>query len=125
MTAGCGTAASHAGGPTVIVVRGDVTGQTVSAKAGDRIELILSSSYWRVTGNSAPAVLRQDGPPVPLPRPSSCPDIPGLGCTPLRADFTALTDGKTVITAKRSACGEALQCTPDQGRFTVNVVIRN
>jgi len=125
MTAGCGTAASHAGGPTVIVVRGDATGHTVTARAGDRIELILSSSYWQVTGNSAPTVLRQDGPPVPLPRPSSCPDIPGLGCTPVRADYTALTDGKTVITAKRSACGEALRCSPDQARFTVNVVIRN
>lgn len=125
MTAGCGTAASRAGGPTVIVVHGDATGQTVSARAGDRIELILSSSYWQVTGNSAPTVLRQDGPPVPLPRPSSCPAIPGLGCTPVRADFTARTDGKAVITAERSACGEALRCKPDQTRFTVNVVIRN
>jgi hypothetical protein len=123
--AGCGTAASSAGGPTVIVVRDDANGKTVSAKAGDRIELILSSSYWQVTGDSAPTVLRQDGPPVPLPKPSSCPDIPGLGCTPVRADFTALANGKAVITAKRSACGEALQCKPDQTRFTVNVVIRN
>jgi len=125
MTAGCGTGASHASGPTVIVVRGHATGQTVSAKAGDRIELILSSSYWQVTGSSAPAVLRQDGPPVPLPRPSSCPDIPGLGCTPVRADFAARTNGKAVITATRSACGEALRCKPDQTRFTVIVVVRN
>jgi hypothetical protein len=130
MTAGCGTTASRAsgpgaGGPTVIVVHSDATGQTVSAKAGDRIELILSSSYWHVTGNSAPTVLRQDGPPVPLPRPRSCPDIPGIGCTPVRADFTALTNGKTVITAERSACGEALRCKPGQTRFSVNVVIRN
>jgi hypothetical protein len=107
------------------MVRGDATGRTVSARAGDRIELIFSSSYWHVTGNSAPTVLRQDGPPVPLPRPSSCPDIPGLGCTPVRAGFTALTDGKAVITAKRSACGEALRCKPDQTRFTVNVVIEH
>jgi len=125
MAAGCGTAASHAGGPTVIVVRNDANGKTVSARAGDRIKLILSSNYWHVTGSSAPRVLRQDGPPVLLSRPSSCPDIPGLGCTPVRADFTALTDGKAVITARRSACGEALRCKPGQTRFTVNVVIRN
>jgi hypothetical protein len=129
-SAGCGTAASRANGPatgrpTVVVVRNDANGKAVSARAGDRIELILSSSYWHVTGSSASRVLRQDGPPVLLSRPSHCPDIPGLGCTPVRADFTALTAGKAVITASRSACGEALRCKPDQTRFTVNVVVRN
>ena len=89
---GCGTAASRtsgpvADGPMVIVVRDNANGKAVSARAGDRIELILSSSYWHVTGSSAPSVLRQDGPPVPLSRPDSCPDIPGLGCVPVRADF--------------------------------------
>ena len=128
--AGCGTAASRAsgpvaGGPTVIVVRDDANGKAVSARAGDRIELTLSSSYWHLTANSAPRVLQQDGPPVLLPRPSSCPDIPGLGCIPVRADFTALADGKAVITASRSACGEALRCKPDQTRFTVDIVVRN
>ena len=127
---GCGTATSRttgpvAGGPTVIVVRDEANGKAVSAKAGNRIELILSSSYWHVTGSSAPGVLRQDGPPVLLSRPSSCPDIPGLGCIPVRAEFNALTDGKAVITATRSSCGEALRCNPDQTRFTVTVVVRN
>jgi hypothetical protein len=129
-TAGCGTAAPRssgpvAGGPKVIVVRNNANGTTVPASAGDRIELILSSSYWHVTGSSASSVLRQNGPPVLLPRPRSCPDIPGLGCTPVRADFTALTDGKAVITANRSTCGEALRCKPDQTRFTVIVDVRN
>jgi hypothetical protein len=127
---GCGTATSRtsgpvAGGSMVIVVRDDANGKAVSAKAGDRIELILSSSYWHVTGSSVPSVLRQDGSSVLLSRPSSCPDVPGLGCIPVRADFTALTDGKAAITASRSACGEALRCMPDQTRFTVIVVVRN
>ena len=125
MSVGCGTSASHASGPMVIVVRDDANGKAVSARAGDRIELILSSSYWHMTGSPAPSVLRQDGPPVLLSRPSSCPDIPGLGCIPVRADFTALADGKAVITASRSACGEARRCMPDQTRFTVMVVVRN
>lgn len=128
--AGCGTAASHAsgpvaGGPTVIVVRDNANGKAVSTSAGDRIELILSSSYWHVTGSSAPTVLRQDGSPVLLSRPKSCPDLPGLGCVPVRADFTALTDGKAEITAERSSCGEALRCKPDQARFTVTIEVRN
>jgi hypothetical protein len=129
-SAGCGTAASRAsspaaGGPRVIEVRDDANGKAVSARAGDRIELILSSSYWHVTGSSAPSVLRQDGPPVLLSRPSNCPDLPGLGCTPVRAEFTALANGKAAITARRPACGEALRCKPDQTRFTVIVVVRN
>jgi len=129
-SAGCGTAASRASspvasGPTVIVVRDGANGKAVSASAGERIELILSSSYWHVTGSSAPGVLRQDGSPVLLSRPSSCPDLPGRGCIPVRADFTALTDGQAVITASRSTCGEALRCTPGQTRFTVTVVVRN
>jgi hypothetical protein len=109
----------------VIVVRDAANGKAVSARAGDRIELILSSSYWQVTGSSAPGVLRQDGPPVLLSRPSSCPAIPGLGCTPVRTDFTARTDGKAVIRAGRSSCGEALRCGPGQTRFTVIVVVRD
>ncbi|MBV9450046.1 MAG: hypothetical protein JO345_29580 [Streptosporangiaceae bacterium] len=129
-SAGCGTTASRAGGPvaggpTVIVVHDAANGKAVSARAGDRIELILSSSYWHVTGSSAPSVLRQNGPPVLLSRPSSCPDLPGLGCVPVRADFTALTDGRAEIMASRSACGEALRCRLDQTRFTVIVVVRN
>ena len=129
-SAGCGTAPSRtsgpvAGGPTAIVVRDDANGKAVSAKAGDRIELILSSSYWHVTGSSAPSVLRQDGSPVLLSRPSSCPDLPGLGCIPVRTDFTALTNGQAIITASRSACGEARPCMPDQTQFTVIVVVRN
>lgn len=129
-SAGCGTSAYSAngpvaGGPTVIVVRDNASGKAVSAKAGNRIELILSSSYWHVAGSSAPSVLRQDGSPVLLSRPSSCPDIPGLGCTPVQADFTALADGTAVITATRFACGEALQCRQDQTRFTVTIVVQN
>jgi hypothetical protein len=129
-SAGCGTAASSASGPTargpaVIVVRDDANGKAVSATAGDRVELILSSSYWRVTGSSAPGVLRQDGATVLLSGPSSCPDLPGLGCIPVRTDFTALTNGKAVITAGRSTCGEALRCKPDQTRFTVVVDVRS
>jgi hypothetical protein len=129
-SAGCGTATSRtggpvAGGPAVIVVRDNANGKAVSAKAGDRIELILSSSYWHVAGSSTPSVLRQDRPTVLLSRPSGCPDIPGLGCIPVRSDFTALTDGKAVIKASRSTCGEARLCQPDQTRFTVIVDVRS
>jgi hypothetical protein len=123
--AGCAVAVSAAGGSTAIVVRDDANGKMVQARPGDRIELILSSSYWDVAGSSSPRVLRQDGPATLMARPSSCPTIPGLGCTPVEITFTALADGKAVITASRSSCGEALRCAPDQTRFTVTVIVRN
>lgn len=128
-SAGCGTAASTgngtvAHGPAVIVVRDTANGKAVSASAGDRIELILSSSYWHVTGSSAPSVLRQDGQSVQLSRPSNCPNLPGLGCVPTRTDFTALSNGKAVITAGRTSCGEALRCKPGQTQFTVVIDVR-
>jgi hypothetical protein len=125
--AGCGTARSTANGlvagPRVIVLHNPASGKVVSARPGDRIELILSSSYWHVTGSSKTSVLRQDGRSVLLSKPKSCPDIPGLGCVPVRADFTAVSKGKATIAATRSVCGEALRCKPDQMRFTVTVVV--
>jgi hypothetical protein len=128
--AGCGTAPATPpppptqGGPPVVVIRDNANGTMVPVAAGDRVELILSSSYWDVAGSSAPRVLRQDGPAVPMPRPSSCSSaIPGLGCVPIQLKFTALANGKAVITASRTSCGEALRCRPDQTRFTVTVVV--
>jgi len=125
VAAGCGTAAP-AGNPVppkVIVVHDNANGRTVSMRAGDSLELILSSSYWKVAGSSASRVLAQEGPTVLMPRPSSCPSIPGLGCTPLRTDFKALSSGKAVITASRLTCGEALACQAPARLFTLTVVV--
>ena len=127
VVAGCGIAtAKHkvvGGGPTVIVVRDEANGKTVKARVGDRIELILSSTYWNLHGSSAPRVLRQNGPAVVLARPPDCPDLPGLGCTPEQVNFTALADGTAIIRASRISCGEALRCAPSKTRFAVTLVI--
>lgn len=142
LLAGCGTAVSAAGSPgprargtaasvnpngpsgAATIARDDANGKTVHVGVGDRLDLILSSDYWSVRGSSAPAVLRQDGPTSRLPRPSTCPAIPGLGCTPEQTSFTALAPGIAVITASRASCGEALRCVGDQGRFRVIVVVQ-
>jgi hypothetical protein len=109
--------------PKTIVVRDNANGRTIPVQAGDTVELILSSSYWKVAGSSASRVLRQDGATVLLPRPSTCPDIPGLGCTPERTDFLALTGGKAVIQARRTICGEALRCAGRATSFAVTIVV--
>jgi len=125
VTAGCGTAgpAANPVPPKVIVVHDNANGTTVSMRAGDSLELILSSSYWKVAGSSASHVLKQVGDTVQLPRPSTCPSIPGLGCNPLQTDFKALASGKAIITASRQTCGEALACTGPKRLFTLTVVV--
>jgi hypothetical protein len=133
--AGCGSAMPSAGGPatqpggtatpSVVTVSSDhANGRTFHVKVGERLNLILSSTYWQLRGNSAPAVLRQEGSATPLPRPSTCPKIPGLGCTPVRTSFLAVAPGTAVITASRTTCGEALGCAPDQRHFRVTIVVR-
>jgi hypothetical protein len=123
--AGCGTAARSDGpGHTVLVVRDHANGTTVSVGVGDSLKLILASSYWTVAGSSMPHVLRQDGPAMLLARPKSCPDVAGLGCTPVRIVFTALTRGRAVIRASRTTCGEALRCVGKNAtRFILTVVV--
>jgi len=121
--AGSGSPAIFSGSPAV-VVRDQSNGHTVSVKVGDRLELVLASDYWTVRGSSLPRVLRQDGPTSDLPTPPGCGHIPGLGCVPIRTDFSALAAGTAVITASRTSCGEAMGCAPGQRHFTVTVVVR-
>lgn len=118
-----GTATPPPDLPAVVVSDG-AGAHAVTVIAGQRLEVILGSSYWNVAGSSRPGVLRQDGEPALTARPASCPALPGLGCTPLRADFTALGPGTAVITAGRSSCGEALACAPGQRHFTLTVTVR-
>lgn len=87
---------------------------------GARVELLLHSDYWMVHGSSQPAVLRQDGPTVALPGPTC---VPGGGCKPVMALFTALQAGRAVITASRTSCGEAMACGAGQGSFEVTVTV--
>jgi hypothetical protein len=104
--AGCGVAPPAPparGGTPVIVIRDNASGTMVPVPAGDRVEVILSSRYWDVAGSSAPRVLRQEGPATLMPRP----------------------DGRAVIKASRTSCGEALRCVPGKTRFTVTVAVRD
>ena len=122
VTAACGT--SHdPGSRGMIVVRDHANGKTVHVRVGQRVELILSSDYWRLHGSSSQAVLTQDGKVRFLPRPKDCPNIPGLGCIPFETTFKALSTGTAVITASRRTCGEALKCQPSQEHFKLTVIV--
>lgn len=108
--------------PAVFVEHDRSNGKTIRIGVGDRVALILGSTYWNIGGSSAPAVLRQEGPAKLVRSPSSC--LPGVGCGSMRAFFTALSPGTAVITAHRNSCGEALRCIGSRGRFRLTVVVR-
>jgi hypothetical protein len=128
--AGCsaGGPAVHgqpSGGPSPVVVRDGAGRHTATVTVGQRLEVILDSTYWTVAGSSQPGVLHQDGATVAMARPSSCPTFPaGTGCVPVRTDFSALKPGNAVITATRLGCGEARECAPGQRNFTLTVTVR-
>jgi len=122
LAVGCASTATGTSTP-VLVARDSANGKTVRVSVGERLELILASTYWQVNPSSAPAVLRQDGGTILLPRPSDCPTTPGLGCVPEQMTYVALKSGTAVITASRTTCGEALRCGPDQSHFRLTVIV--
>lgn len=126
LAAGCASSTSPSGGHSAgtVVVQDDANGKTVNATVGQTVELTLGSNYWTVSGSSAPSVLRQEGAATTLPRPTNCPNVPGMGCVPIRASFTALAPGMASVTASRMTCGEARPCAPNQQHFTVTVVVK-
>ena len=125
LLAGCGAVHPLPGGPQpprLITERDHSNGKTIHIGVGDKLALILGSSYWNFAGSSAPSVLRQEGNSTLVPTSRRCP--PGVGCQPKRAVFKALAKGTAVITAHRLSCGEALRCTGSQGHFKLTVVVR-
>lgn len=127
LTAGCsllvGTGMNRAADVNTLMLYDNANGKTVHVHVGNRVDLQLASSYWTVNGSSDSAVLRQDGDTTALPRPTDCPAIPGLGCVPVRTDFSAVKPGTAVISADRLSCGEAMRCGPNQEHFAVTVVV--
>jgi hypothetical protein len=125
LAAGCGVAHQPAGGPPpaprLVTEHDRADGTTIHVNVGDKVALVLGSTYWQFAGSSKPAVLRQEGPVVVLKATHKC--LPGVGCAPKRAVFKALARGKAVITAHRVTCGEALACTGSRGHFKLTVVV--
>ena len=96
-------------------------GGKVSLRRGQKLRLVLHSTYWELGAVSAPAVLRRVSAPVVNPK-SGC--VPGQGCGTVTVTYIAKTVGSAVVTAARTSCGEAMGCTGDAGRFTLTVVVR-
>ena len=108
-----------AGGPEVTETD---NGHTVRVHAGAELKLILHNTYWQIVGSSDPLVL------APLGEPTysgagliSC--IPGSGCGTVTQVFRAVGLGQATLTAKRTSCGEAIQCVGTTGSYQVTIVV--
>jgi hypothetical protein len=113
------TAASGTASPARILVTDAQNGATLTAHLGDRVEVRLGSTYWKLDPNPAPSVLKPEGPPVVSPQPAGC--VPGSGCGIVTAAFVAVGAGSATLTASRTSCGEAMGCTAAEASFRVTV----
>lgn len=108
-------------GQRTLVVDERDNGRAVSLRAGQRLEVVLGSTYWQVDGSSDPNVLRQTAQPTVSPQLRGC--VPGEGCGTVTADFDAVAPGRADVNAKRTSCGEAMSCTGNLGLYHVTVVV--
>jgi hypothetical protein len=105
----------------VVHVSEKLDGGKVTLRRGQRLRLVLHSTYWELKGVSVPAVLRLVGEPVVNPKPGC---VPGQGCGMVTATYIAKALGSSVVTAERTSCGEAMGCTAAAGKFTLTVAVR-
>jgi hypothetical protein len=98
-------------------------GHRITVHVGDRVSVILHSTYWDFAGSSNAAVMAPDGSPKVSPNPSGC--VPGQGCGTVTAVFVAIAPGTAQITASRVSCGEALRCTGSAGTYRLAVTVQS
>ncbi|MER7674545.1 hypothetical protein ABTY61_39630 [Kitasatospora sp. NPDC096128] len=128
--AGCGsthtTAAASAPTATALTTPAAVTADekadrtTVKVAVGATVSVELHATYWSAATSSAPDVLSPAGAPTTVPSPSC---RPGGGCGTVTTSFTARTAGTAHLTASRTVCGEALNCSPDQRIYDVTIEV--
>jgi len=122
-SAACANGASRPASPlsSAPVVRAGErqNNKTVTLRKGQRLQVVLHSTYWQFHGSTDRAVLMPSGRPRARPRLSGC--VPGGGCGTVTAVYLAATAGTADVTASRTTCGEALGCTPAASRYTLHV----
>src|SRR5665213_1223622 len=106
------TTSTQPGSAKDVILTDKDKGTTASVHVGDRVTVVLGSTYWTF-GTGTGSVLRSDGPTDVAPQTSGC--VPGQGCGTATASFTAVAAGTTTIVATRTSCGEAARCTGANG----------
>jgi hypothetical protein len=118
----------HRGGgghPAVTVSEAD-NGHAVTLHRGQRLQVILHSTYWTFDGGTDTAVLARHGDTQYHPGTrgkGGCPSFPGSGCGTAVQGYQADGAGTSTVTATRTSCGEVLMCSPEMGTWSVDVTV--
>ncbi|MGE5176999.1 MAG: hypothetical protein ACM3JJ_11560 [Hyphomicrobiales bacterium] len=124
LAAACGGGwASSSVSPSLPVVHANEAqdGHTLTLRRGQRLQVVLHSTYWKLARVSRTTVLRTVAKPVVRPR-SGC--VPGAGCGTVTAVYVGVAAGTANVSASRTSCGEAMGCTAAAGRYVLRVVVR-
>jgi hypothetical protein len=97
-------------------------GHTLTLRKGQRLQVVLHSTYWQFKKSSDPAVLREVGKPVVRPKTAGC--VAGQGCGTVTVVFVGVAAGSANVAASRNSCGEAMGCTAAAGAYALHVVVR-
>lgn len=96
-------------------------GGSVALRVGQRLRVVLHSTYWEFKAPTESGVVHLVRAPVFAPK-SGC--VPGQGCGTVTALYVARAAGTTSVRAERTSCGEAMGCTAAAGSYTVTVIVR-
>jgi hypothetical protein len=114
-------AVTSAAGATVRTVTESANGHVITVTPGSMVRVVLHNTYWTIASPHG-GLLREVGPPVVAGSPPGTPGcVVGAGCGTVTALFRALAPGQLRLSASRTSCGEALACTPAQGRWSIVV----
>jgi hypothetical protein len=95
-------------------------GKTITVSRGTKIQVTLHSSYWNF-GSIDTKILRHLKEPLFTPDPSV--SYPGSGAGALVVEYQTVGIGKTIISASRVSCGEALRCSGNQGNYFLHIIV--
>jgi hypothetical protein len=104
-----------------VTVSEAANGKTITVRRRDEVTAVLHSTYWKFNNPSDQRVLMAEGDPVTSPQPGGC--VPGQGCGTVTVRYLAVGVGRTVVSAHRDTCGEAMRCTPAASDWRVTVVV--
>jgi hypothetical protein len=116
---GSGSAASTTHAAKTVTVDEHANGTSVRLATGDRLVVVLHSTYWQLPEPHSGIVVVTSA-PVAKPTPN-CSRIPGSGCGTATATYAVRAAGSTTLAAHRDSCGEALRCVGTDGDWSIKV----
>ena len=117
------TGTAGAASPSSLNVDNRNNGQTITVHQGQRLHVVLYSTYWTINGGHNQAVRVVSAQQFfPDNRSAGC--HAGSGCGYVSRDFLATSPGSATLTAARTTCGEALRCAPSQSSWTLTVRVQ-